>query len=164
MAYDVMDTTPPPSLPDLVPIVRPSDVGMERISSAPYCFFILFDDRASHITFGFLCYTPLYLPHLPSQPSLYLTKKQTTEESQIGGKVNATDSASGAANLGASPPSKKSGERKKSKKFGQKAQPKGTPQKGDADAEVETIAETEAQIRTPKPKDGTRFSRSRSRV
>jgi hypothetical protein len=33
-------------------------------------------------------------------------KEQTTEDSQIGGKLNATDSVSGAANLGASAPSK----------------------------------------------------------
>jgi hypothetical protein len=59
-------------------------------------------------------------------------KEQTTEESQIGGKLNATDSVSGAANLGASAPSKNSKKGRSQRDLAKKLSPrahhgKGTP-------------------------------------
>lgn len=82
-------------------------------------------------------------------------ESKTTEESQIGGNLDAAGSASGAASLGANASAKKSEEKRKPKKLGQKSQTNG------ADADVDAGVE-EPETPTPQAKMEQQ-SRSKSR-
>merc|ERR1711939_437636 len=74
-----------------------------------------------------------------SFPLLTMSAEQetkSTEETNIGGNLDAAGSASGAGSIGASANSKKSEEKRKPKKLGQKSSANGTPQKDEADTET----------------------------
>jgi hypothetical protein len=86
---------------------------------------------------------------------------KSTEESQIGGNLDAAGSASGAGSIGANASSKKSEEKRKPKKLSQKGQANGD--KGDVEAEVDAGTD-EPQTPTPQPKmEQQAQSRSKSR-
>ncbi|KAI1610179.1 GTP-binding protein TrmE N-terminus-domain-containing protein [Exophiala viscosa] len=84
---------------------------------------------------------------------------KSTEESNIGGNLDAAGSASGAGSVGASANTKKTEEKKKPKKLGQKSA-NGTPQKEVADGDADAGAEEAPS--TPQPKMEQQ-SRSKSR-
>ena len=84
---------------------------------------------------------------------------KTTEESNIGGNLDAAGSAAGSASLGADASSKKSEEKRKPKKLGQKSN-NNTPAKGDNEAETNGEADAPA---TPSKMDQSQQSRSKSR-
>ncbi|OAL40604.1 tRNA modification GTPase TrmE [Fonsecaea nubica] len=81
---------------------------------------------------------------------------KSTEETQIGGNLDAAGSASGAANIGANASSKKSEERRKPKKLGQKSQANGEKADGEGDADGPE------ESPTPQPKMDPQTSASAS--
>jgi hypothetical protein len=85
-----------------------------------------------------------------------------TEETNVGGNLDAAGSASGAGSLGASANSKKTEEKRKPKKLGQKSA-NGTPQKDEADTETNAGGDDEPpSTPAPQPKMEQQ-SRSKSR-
>ncbi|KAK5447893.1 mitochondrial splicing system protein [Exophiala xenobiotica] len=85
-----------------------------------------------------------------------------TEETNVGGNLDAAGSASGAGSIGASANSKKTEEKRKPKKLGQKSA-NGTPQKDDADTETNAGGDDEPpSTPAPQPKMEQQ-SRSKSR-
>ncbi len=88
---------------------------------------------------------------------------KSTEETNIGGNLDAAGSASGAGSIGASANSKKSEEKRKPKKLGQKSSANGTPQKDEADTETNAGGDDEPpSTPAPQPKMEQQ-SRSKSR-
>lgn len=86
-----------------------------------------------------------------------------TEEAQMSGNANAAASGSGAASLGASTSSKKTEEKRKPKKLGQKGQAGDTPTKevnGEVEGEEDANEELSAP-QTPEPKVEKARSQSR---
>ncbi|KIW12570.1 tRNA modification GTPase TrmE [Exophiala spinifera] len=89
---------------------------------------------------------------------------KSTEETNIGGNLDAAGSASGAGSIGASASSKKSEERRKPKKLGQKGSANGTPQKElEADGEVDAGGDDEPPSTPAPPPKMEQQSRSKSR-
>ncbi|KAK7892272.1 mitochondrial splicing system protein [Exophiala xenobiotica] len=85
-----------------------------------------------------------------------------TEETNVGGNLDAAGSASGAGSIGASANSKKTEEKRKPKKLGQKSA-NGTPQKDEADTETNAGGDDEPPS-TPAPQSKMeQQSRSKSR-
>lgn len=87
---------------------------------------------------------------------------KSTEETNLGGNLDAAGSASGAGSLGASASSKKSEEKRKPKKLGQKGA-NGTPSKEEADVEVNGEAEAPSTPSKMSDQQSTQASRSKSR-
>lgn len=89
---------------------------------------------------------------------------KNTEETSVGGNLDAAGSASGAANVGASGSSKKTEERRKPKKLGQKGQANGTPQREEAEGDADAGGDPDGPSSpTPQPQKMEQQSRSKSR-
>jgi hypothetical protein len=94
---------------------------------------------------------------------------KTTEESSIGGNLDAAGSAAGSGSVGVDASSKKSEEKRKPKKLGQKSA-ESTPAKADNQAKAETNGEVNGEADAPEapeapetPKKMEQQSRSKSR-
>lgn len=88
---------------------------------------------------------------------------KTTEESSIGGNLDAAGSAAGSGSVGLDASSKKSEEKRKPKKLGQKSA-ESTPAKGDNQEKVEANGEVNGEAAAPEtPKKMDNQSRSKSR-
>lgn len=90
-------------------------------------------------------------------------ESKTTEESSIGGNLDAAGSAAGSGSVGVDASSKKSEEKRKPKKLGQKSA-ESTPAKADNQAKPETNGEANGEADAPEtPKKMEQQSRSKSR-
>lgn len=88
---------------------------------------------------------------------------KTTEESNIGGNLDAAGSAAGSGSVGVDASSKKSEEKRKPKKLGQKSA-ESTPAKGDNQEKIEANGEVNGDAPAPEtPKKMDNQSRSKSR-
>lgn len=88
---------------------------------------------------------------------------KTTEESSVGGNLDAAGSAAGSGSVGVDASSKKSEEKRKPKKLGQKSA-ESTPAKGDNQEKIEANGEVNGDAPAPEtPKKMDNQSRSKSR-